>query len=298
MEAQSSRFHGETRVPAGSHLHLWKLPDGTGLHAPYAELAVDSDTLNLCCHLCGKWFVSLGSHVRVHGYTANSYRQSMGLCQTTALTSALLSTSISGRQTAEYHRTSDVRENLLQGRVARRNRREHGGAPIPVTDEPEQRVRIRRSALAAGRATRAAQRHSALATLLHLRGFTTLHDFLRTSYADGADLASLAHSTGLGRRHLRHEVAAAGIVVRTSGRNTAAGKQARAVTNDAEAAQRVGADDLYLWLQDRRQAGASVAGLARDLGRSVPWVNNRLARLDQAQGHAPYVTRADSTAAL
>jgi len=281
-----------------SHSHLWSLADGTGLHAPYAQLAVDPETLRLCCHLCGKWFVSLGSHVRAHGYTADSYRRSMGLCRNTALTSAVLSTLIAGRQATGYRRDPDVRENLLQGRTARKEQQERSGAPTAVTDEPEQRVRIRRRALAAGRASRAAENKRALGTLLHRRGFATLHDLLRTSYADGADLEALARTTGLGRVRLRQEVAAAGIVVRATGHNTAASKHARATINDAEAAQRVGADDLYLWLDVRRQEGVSVAGLARELGRSVPWVNNRLARLEQAPGQTPYDTHAQIGAAL
>ncbi|GAA2483558.1 hypothetical protein [Winogradskya humida] len=60
------------------HGHLWRLPDGTGLHAPPGELAVEESTGRLCCHLCGRWFTSLGSHVRAHGYTAQSYRAVMG----------------------------------------------------------------------------------------------------------------------------------------------------------------------------------------------------------------------------
>lgn len=56
------------------HGHLWHLSDGTGLHAPPAALVIDPETRRLCCHLCGLWFRSLGSHVRAHGHTADSYR--------------------------------------------------------------------------------------------------------------------------------------------------------------------------------------------------------------------------------
>lgn len=259
-----------------SHLHLWTLSDGTGLHAPYAELAVDQETLRLCCHLCGKWFVSLGSHVRAHGYTADSYRHTMGLCRSTALTSAALSASIAGRQAAGYRRDPQVRENLREGRAARKT------PPVSsaVIGEPAQRVRRRRAALAAGRATMVARREQALASTLDKGGYANLHEFLRRSYAEGADLEALARSTGLGRARLRREVVAAGITVRAVGQNTAEAKRSRAAANDAQAARRVGSHDIYTWLCARRNEGWSVARLSREVGRSVPWVNDRLARVE------------------
>ena len=52
------------RGRAGSHAHLWSLPDGTGVHAPYGQLVAEADTGRICCHLCGRWFISLGSHLR------------------------------------------------------------------------------------------------------------------------------------------------------------------------------------------------------------------------------------------
>jgi hypothetical protein len=61
------------------HGHLWSLPDGTGLHAPIGSLVAEPGTGRLCCHLCGRWFISLGVHVRFHGQTAGSYRAAMGL---------------------------------------------------------------------------------------------------------------------------------------------------------------------------------------------------------------------------
>ncbi len=65
-------------LPA-AHSHLWRLPDGTGLHAPAGVLLTDEATGQLCCHLCGDYFVSLGVHVRVHGHTAGTYRLAMQL---------------------------------------------------------------------------------------------------------------------------------------------------------------------------------------------------------------------------
>lgn len=66
----------------GTHAHLWTLPGGTGLHAPYGQLVRDPTTGRVCCHLCGRWFRSLGSHLRRHGLSATSYREAVGLCRT------------------------------------------------------------------------------------------------------------------------------------------------------------------------------------------------------------------------
>ena len=37
-----------------THAHLWSLLDGTGLHAPYGQLVIESGTGRVCCHLCGR----------------------------------------------------------------------------------------------------------------------------------------------------------------------------------------------------------------------------------------------------
>ncbi len=128
--------------------------------------------------------------------------------------------------------------------------------------------------------------------MLDQGGHANLHDFLRTSYADGSDLETMARSTGLGRSRLRREIEAAGITVRAAGHNTAEAKRARAKANDAEAARRVGSHDIYTWLSDRRHEGHSVTRLAQDVGRSVPWVSDRLARVEprvRRASHEPHV---------
>ena len=73
-----------------THSHLWSLPDGTGLHAPRGVLVRDPGTGHVCCHLCGRWFLALGAHLRVHGFSARDYRHAMGLCSSTALVAAEL----------------------------------------------------------------------------------------------------------------------------------------------------------------------------------------------------------------
>ncbi|MGH3789056.1 MAG: MucR family transcriptional regulator [Pseudonocardiaceae bacterium] len=98
-----------------THCHLWSLPDGTGLHAPYGQLVVESGTGRVCCHLCGRWFVSLGGHLRRHGHTAESYRAAMGLCRGRPLVAAYLSQSIATRQSEAYRRSPALRARLAVG---------------------------------------------------------------------------------------------------------------------------------------------------------------------------------------
>lgn len=245
---------GHLRPP---HIHAWHLADGTGLHAPTGELVVEEGTGRLCCHLCGGWYRSLGSHVRTHGHTADSYRAELGLCKGDPLTHDGLSAAISLRQRAAYQVNEDVRERLAAGqqqarsgelsRIAARSR---GQAPLSAGAVSRQSA-----ALAAGRRTVARRRDAALSELVENSDSPDLASYLRARYQQGANLAELAGETGLGRALLRAEMKAAGIVVRSRGHNTPGGRRSRALTADAAAAERVGTDDLVGWLRLHRDEG-------------------------------------------
>ncbi|MFB9179118.1 MucR family transcriptional regulator [Dactylosporangium sucinum] len=45
--------------------------------APVGQLLVDGD--RVCCHLCGRWFLSVASHLRHHGWTKAQYIEAFGL---------------------------------------------------------------------------------------------------------------------------------------------------------------------------------------------------------------------------
>src|SRR5262245_46587240 len=53
------------------------LPDGTAYYAPVGQILVDGD--RVCCHLCGRWFLSVGSHLSAHGWTKSGYLAAFGL---------------------------------------------------------------------------------------------------------------------------------------------------------------------------------------------------------------------------
>ena len=207
-----------TSRSASTHGHLWFLPDGTGLHAPYGELVVEAGTGRVCCHLCGRWFVSLGGHLRTHGHTAESYREAMGLCRTRRLVAEGLSRSIAARQASAYRRSPALRARLATGQRHSRTghlaglaRTARGAAASPEL------VRIRRTALATGRATRATRREQDLARRLRELGADNLAAYLHQAYAAGASLRQLGAATGLGYSRLRREIDAAGVVLRPAG---------------------------------------------------------------------------------
>lgn len=213
---RSRRAHSDTDL-GRTHAHLWSLPDGTGLHAPHGELVAESGTGRVCCHLCGRWYVSLGSHVRRHGHTADSYRDTMGLCRSRPLVAQALSRSIATRQADAYRRSPELRARLAVGQeFSKTGRLATLAHTARTTSASPEGARIRRAALAAGRATRDAQRDRALARRLRELGFDDLGDYLRHAYSAGASLRSLAKVTGLGWARLRREIDAAGITVRPS----------------------------------------------------------------------------------
>ncbi|MGH3854173.1 MAG: MucR family transcriptional regulator [Pseudonocardiaceae bacterium] len=199
---------------ARTHAHLWSLPDGTGLHAPYGQLVVESDTGRVCCHLCGRWFVSLGGHLRTHGHTADSYRETMGLCRSRPLVAPELSRSIATRQSEAYRRSPALRARLAVGQeLSRTGRLARLAATAHATSPPPELARLRRAALDAGRLTRAAQRDQALAGRLRELGFDDLASYLRHAHSAGASLRGIAKAAGLGWARLRRELDAAGVTV-------------------------------------------------------------------------------------
>jgi len=101
--------------PQGGDGTRWFLPDGTVLFAPPGALVVEPSEGLICCHLCGRWWVSLGAHVRAHGYTAAGYREAMGLRLTVALAAKRLTSAIGRRQHERYIADPLLRQRLEVG---------------------------------------------------------------------------------------------------------------------------------------------------------------------------------------
>jgi hypothetical protein len=197
---------------AHTHAHLWSLPDGTGLHAPYGQLVIEPNTGRVCCHLCGRWYVSLGSHLRKHGHTAESYRETLGLCRSRPLVAETLSRSIATRQSAAYLRSPELRARLAVGQdLCKTGQLATLAATVHTTSPSSELTRLRRASLDAGRMTRAARRERALAGRLRELGFDDLPSYLRHAHSTGASLRGIAKATGLGWVRLRRELDAAGV---------------------------------------------------------------------------------------
>lgn len=260
------------------HDHAWRLADGTGLHAPAGEIVVEEDSGRLCCHLCGHWFRSLGSHVRAHGHTAESYRAELGLSRSQPLTHQGLSAAISARQKRAYRSSDDVRGRLADGQEKARSGELSKRAAAARIENPLSIGAVARQAegLRAGRETSAARRQAALERVLDEAGSADLPSYLRHRYARGASLAQLAAETGLGRSRLSVEMRAAGIELRAPGENTSDGRRSRARAAELAAAHRVGTDDLAGWLQSRRERGWTLTALGVAVGHSSHWVKWRL----------------------
>lgn len=271
----TDRSNRSANRSANRHAHLWQLPDGTGLHAPFGRLTANGSTGELCCHLCGRWFRSLGAHVRVHGYTAEGYREAMGLMRSRALTATDLSQAISRRQADRYRQTPDLRDALAEGHRQARARQSDGHGRTSRSARPE-REASRQAELDRGRGTVQARREAQLAQRLASLGITDLGDYLRSAHDAGVSLQTMAGVTGLGRTRLRRALIEAGVDERPPGWNSPAGKRSRALAADAAAARRVGTQDIRAWLRERRAQGWSLAQLGHAVDRSGRWVRWRL----------------------
>lgn len=259
------------------HSHLWQLADGTGLHAPIGQLIREDSTGEVCCHLCGEFFTALGSHLRVHGWTASRYREAMGLCRNRPLTAPMLSASISQRQTRRYREDPELQDHFRTGQAMARSGELAAAATAALDDSPSpERRRLQDQALAQGRETVRRRRSTALERLLEDADAPSLDAYLRDAYADGASLDDLADATGMGRERLRTAMEAAGVAIRAPGQTTEAGRRSRAVRSDEAAQRRLGVDDLRTWLREQRDAGATLTELAQAVGHTTHWVRWRL----------------------
>lgn len=268
--------HGHDRDEGPWHDHQWHLPDGTGLHAPIGQLLRDTDTGDLCCHVCGNYYRALGAHVRVHGYTADEYRRVMGLARTGALLATTLSAAIADRQRTSYHSSTDHRANLTAGHAMARNGELTELARRSTTHPRPQTSSLHRDELSRGRITQAEQRSTRLQQRLTANGIDDLDRYLRAAYRNGTSVDQLVTITGASRARVRNVLRDSDIHIRNPGANTPAGKRSRAVAADAQAAALLGIEDLPAWLTERHEQGVSLTKLARTVGHSSHWVRWRI----------------------
>ncbi|MEU1517659.1 MucR family transcriptional regulator [Streptomyces sp. NPDC005811] len=249
-------------------------------HPDFGRLIRDEATDTVVCHVCGRAFRSLGAHVRVHDMTAAEYRREFGLLRTRALSARSLSRQQSRTRLAGYRASEEARTRFAAGRAMARSgelarRRWNTGARRrPDSEELRQ---ARRESLDAGRRTQTRAAGERTAAALRAGGFTDLGQALRTVYADQQrSIEDTARILAIGRNRVRRLLTEYGIPVRPSGQNSADGRRARVRLNDGAAAERVGAQDIRVWLRERTAEGATLRELAAATGRSIPWVAARI----------------------
>jgi hypothetical protein len=191
------------------------LADGPPFYAPIGEVVVDDSLVT--CHLCGRALRSVTAHLRVHGWTKETYCEAFGLERGQSLegpeTRKLRAAALASRLAFE----PAVREGSAAGRDRARagDLTRDAAAAASGRRHPEQRRRKARRALAAippavvARANRErARRHladvAATAALRH--GYPDIGTFVLTRVADGASLAAISREAGLHKdwlsRHL------------------------------------------------------------------------------------------------
>ncbi|WP_282203301.1 MucR family transcriptional regulator [Kitasatospora fiedleri] len=252
---------------------------GTGVgHPDFGTLVRDEDADLVVCHVCGRGFRALGSHLRSHGLSADEYRARYGLRRLRSLSSHAVAGRRSVRQAAAFRTSPELREQLAAGHAMARSgelrRAVAGGRNGP---QPEELVRARSANLATGRSTQVARRGQRLRAALHQLGFTDLGEALRTLYVrEEGSVERVAARLQVGRTALRHLLEEHGIPLRPTGVNSAAGRRSRTAINDERTARLVGAPDIGPWLLRRRAAGATLRDLALETRRSIPWITARL----------------------
>lgn len=149
--------------------------------------------------MCGRWYVSLGGHLRTHGHTAESYRETMGLRRSRPLVAEALSRSIATRQSEAYRRSPALRARLAIGQeLSNTGQLATLASTAHTTSPPPELTRLRRAALDAGRMTRAAQRDRVLARRLRELGFDDLPATYATPTPSGPACAVSPRRPGWG----------------------------------------------------------------------------------------------------
>jgi hypothetical protein len=97
----------------------WRATDGTPLHYPAATVEVDEVADRVRCHLCGKFWRSLGMHA-AHGHrmTALEYRELVGLHPRRSL----------DRPGLQKRKAAKMRERRRTGPARHRGRQARRGA--------------------------------------------------------------------------------------------------------------------------------------------------------------------------
>jgi AraC-like DNA-binding protein len=261
------------------------LPDGTPVFAPIGEVVVTD--ARVVCHLCGRALRSVTAHLRVHGYTKDTYCAVFGLERGQSLegpdTRKLRAAALTSRLVFD----TTIRAGSAAGRQRARSGELSRDAAAAATGRrhPEQRRRKARQARAGIPAEVVAQanaerasRHLArvAADVARRRGYPDLGALVLARTADGASLAAISREAGLHKdwlsRHLADVTPAAAAAVPGQ-------RPARPDARWRPVLHRLGFPDVPSYLRERHvRQHRTVNAMAAEIGVSHHAIESALRR--------------------
>jgi lambda repressor-like predicted transcriptional regulator len=248
-----------------------RLDDGTPCYAPVGRLLEDGD--RVCCHLCGSWFLSVASHLRVHGWTKADYVTAFGLELGNPLSGEATRKRRSAALTARLAVEPTLRDALAAARTRSRTGELTAAAASAARGRPHPAQRraktlatlagISAEARASGARRYAQDRLRDLAwQVAHRFGFEDFEAYAAARLLDGHSLAAISREAGQHKDWLsRHLAVLAPSVQPTTVRPHASDMRLRPV------ASRHGFADPAAYLRARHVAEhRSVAAIAAETG--------------------------------
>ncbi|GAA2593800.1 hypothetical protein GCM10010399_25480 [Dactylosporangium fulvum] len=183
-----------------------RLADGTAYFAPTGRMLGDGD--RVCCHLCGRWFLSVASHLRVHGWSKVDYVAAFGL----ELGNPLAGPGTRRRRAAALRLRQDREPALRQAQGEARQRARSGaltqaaataarGRPHPAERREKTLAAlsaVRPAARAAGNRRRAERHRDEVAAAVAARfGYATFVAYVGARLAAGWSMAAVSREAGL-----------------------------------------------------------------------------------------------------
>jgi AraC-like DNA-binding protein len=241
----------------------------------------------VCCHLCGSWYLSVASHLRVHGWSKAQYISAFGL----ELGNPLAGEATHKRRSAALTARAVVEPAIRQAQTAARERNRSGqlaaAASAAATGRPHPAERRRKTlaslsaitveARARGAREAATRRLTQVAaTVANRFNFVDFRAYIVDRLGQGLSLAAISREAGQHKdwlsRHLKSiepELAIGHHMLRTPPHDVRLSPMAR----------RLGYSDVESYLRtehlDRRM---TVAAIARQVGVSAWTIAKALRR--------------------
>ncbi|MER7009486.1 MucR family transcriptional regulator [Dactylosporangium sp. NPDC000555] len=189
-----------------------RLADGTPHYAPVGVLLAEDD--RVCCHLCGRWFLSVASHLRYHGWTKTAYIAAFGLELGNPLSGpatskrrsealgarhaepAIVGARLAARERAGNGALTEAAARAAQGRPHPAERRAKTLAALAGVDPAARAEGNRRRA--EGNRRRGERHRERIATEVAARfGFATFEEYLAARVRAGLSMAAISREAGL-----------------------------------------------------------------------------------------------------